>query len=1396
MLSFLKIVIFIYSLNLKELKYKRKDMKHITTYLDIEQFKKGTLIAIIMFTFGAFGFAQNNIAPQATISANGSNGGGCIGPCNSLNDLIINNCGVQEMYIRTSTPPSTTAGDDYIEWSFPSVHAFDSLIIHHGEHNNRSLTGATIQYWNGASWVTHGSFDSLPQQCVSRISIGKLETDRFRLTLLEMTGSGQASNPNFREIEIIEVATAANNAAVTRLDSPASFCGSSAQDIWVNIRNVGINTIDSLDVFWEIDGVAQGSKTIIGKLDTITGVNPSDTTIRLGNYSFSTLSEVKIYTSMPNGVVDTVNYNDTLITIVGPGLSGNYTVNPAQLASATNFTSLDSMTSILNTVGVCGPTQIIVSNGVYNSPLYLGDIPGASATNHILIDGIDSSQTIISHDGSKKFATLTFDGTKHTRVQNFTFEMTGSENSAVIFSGEASFDTLSNSSTWLDINLTADHWNIAFSSSPNAIESNVKANHILIQNNRIIGGKGGITSTAGMMDVSTLIQVYNNEIDSTYEYGLLMYFQDSLEVVGNSINMLSRGNPDASGIVSFFGNNAIYNENFIWAGNLGIHVYNFPFQTLTPVSRRFGVVNNMIYTKHNHALYLQYVDSLDLIHNSINAESKTASAVSIFAGAIGPVSGYDVRNNIFKSDRAEAFESTEPDSIFNKFDHNIFFNQSGDLMRIGNTAYADLAAYQLAIPNKNMASLEGDPQFFSNLDLHIAGLLPNEAGDTTVGIRIDIDGDVRPSMGATYVDIGADEYTPPTCPAPQTAISAVKQTSAIAYFTPKSLGNTMQYVLVSCGEDKYTGNLMTTTADSVLLTGLRAAKCYEFYIREECSRGDTSVWAGPYRFNTLIQEPLGVNCITGGADVVFEEEFDALAANGWIGDIGTGSSNGMWNVNSGGTTTSGTGPNAAHSGKNYIYVETSGKANSTVNIVSPLIDLTSVLDSAELSFWLHAFGNDIGTLEVGLSESVNGPFKNVFIWSGALQAQQADPYQQVGIRLDSLIGDSLYVEFSYHYGNTGEGDIAIDLMEVTACVNCPKPDSMYFSNLQLTSVELNWREKGAATQWEYSYGIVDSSSSQRLTDTTMVTTAQLNNLTKGTAYEFYVRSICGIGDSSAWAGPFYFRTPYSVPFFEDFETFGRTIRNPWPKGWSSTTTSNPKWESTSGTTTTSNTGPEVDHTVGTSSGTYVFLETSGGSNGDSADFVSPQIVVGSSQETLKLSFWYHFFGATVNGIDVIVDVDGVETIVDTIYNQRQMASSDPWEKDSVTLTAYQGKTITIKFRGKRGSSYTGDIAIDDVAIEDIGAIVGIDKQESSNGGLTFYPNPTTGSFTIATSGLENDNAMITIRDISGKVIVRENIINSSSAFKKHYSLEGQAKGLYLISIIDGEKRINKKLILQ
>lgn len=76
-----------------------------------------------------------------------------------------------------------------------------------------------------------------------------------------------------------------DDAAVLSVDSPTVFC-SGSQNIVATIGNYGINQIDSVDVNWEIDGVAQPTFQYIGLLDTINGVNPYTTQVTLGSYNF------------------------------------------------------------------------------------------------------------------------------------------------------------------------------------------------------------------------------------------------------------------------------------------------------------------------------------------------------------------------------------------------------------------------------------------------------------------------------------------------------------------------------------------------------------------------------------------------------------------------------------------------------------------------------------------------------------------------------------------------------------------------------------------------------------------------------------------------------------------------------------------------------------------------------------------------------------------------------------------------------------------------------------------------------------------------------------------------------------------------------------------------------
>ena len=123
----------------------------------MKRFRLSKLVSILVGAFfymtPQLGNAQANIAPLATITGDGTGGGGCrpVGAvpagCGSLNDLVLGTCGSQSMWISTATPPTTVAGGDYIQWDFPTARTFDTLVIHHAQDNSRFLTGATVQYW-------------------------------------------------------------------------------------------------------------------------------------------------------------------------------------------------------------------------------------------------------------------------------------------------------------------------------------------------------------------------------------------------------------------------------------------------------------------------------------------------------------------------------------------------------------------------------------------------------------------------------------------------------------------------------------------------------------------------------------------------------------------------------------------------------------------------------------------------------------------------------------------------------------------------------------------------------------------------------------------------------------------------------------------------------------------------------------------------------------------------------------------------------------------------------------------------------------------------------------------------------------------------------------------------
>jgi len=322
------------------------------------------------------------------------------------------------------------------------------------------------------------------------------------------------------------------------------------------------------------------------------------------------------------------------------------------------------------------------------------------------------------------------------------------------------------------------------------------------------------------------------------------------------------------------------------------------------------------------------------------------------------------------------------------------------------------------------------------------------------------------------------------------------------------------------------------------INGLSPSTAYDIYLATDCGAiNGVSDTVGPISITTPIQGPQGLNCTTGSPGVLFADDFETQG--GWTGNIGTSASN--WNYNTGGTGSSGTGPSGAHSGQTYIYTETSGTGSgASIEAISPRIDLSTSFNSAELSFWLHAFGTGIDTVRVQVGSSVNGPWSTVFTNVGQIQTANNDPWQNVGVNLDAYVGSAIHLRFEVIHGSGFTGDVGIDLVEVSSCQTCPFPSAMGLSFISSDSANVSW--SGSGLEYDVNWGPAGFTQGSPASnfDSTNVNSIGLGGLSGNTAYDVYIRNNCtdSANGTSGWIGPLTFVTlcnPLTAPYFNNFD---------------------------------------------------------------------------------------------------------------------------------------------------------------------------------------------------------------------------------------------------------------------
>ncbi len=511
-----------------------------------------------------------------------------------------------------------------------------------------------------------------------------------------------------------------------------------------------------------------------------------------------------------------------------------------------------------------------------------------------------------------------------------------------------------------------------------------------------------------------------------------------------------------------------------------------------------------------------------------------------------------------------------------------------------------------------------------------------------------------PGDGVTYLFT----YAAPSCPVSTNLMTAnLSSTSVDLLWTT---GGAFNWFIEwdTAGFTQGTGNLVTVSGtDSFHLTGLMANTDYEWYVMDSCGVGDLSNWVGPNAFFT------GYCASSGSNSTRYIDNFETTGGAVNISNLLSGySTNGF---------------------EDFSPMEVSTYSGST------LLNFTASVIGGTQGFnvWVD-WNNDLDFDDTGENLYHSG-YANSY--SGSFTIPSGLALGSYKMRIKSAYFSS---DPSACGASSGGGETEEYIFTIIATPPCSPPTIDSTSNITATSADLYWTT-GGSTNWDIEWGIAGfTQGSGTMISNTATNPNMLSGLNPATNYEFYVRDLCG-SDTSTWAGPFAFLTlcptNYAAPFCETFD--GGSV-----SCWGNeTVTDQFNWFLRTGSTPSFNTGPDAAH-GGTQ---YIYTETSGTSNGDTAILYSPAIDL-TALTTPTIDFYYHMYGVgmdTDGTFAVDVSNDGGTTWTNVFSEMGNHGNQ--WNNGYVEMASFAGDTVIFRFLGvvsTTGTTYQNDFALDDFCV--------------------------------------------------------------------------------------------------
>jgi hypothetical protein len=540
----------------------------------------------------------------------------------------------------------------------------------------------------------------------------------------------------------IEFSVPTNNAQPGELITPDAPLCSDDTTISITLVNSGLVALTTCSLNYSINGGTPVSIQWTGNL-----APQADTMAELeSSITFATGTDLKVWTSMPNGVVDSSANNDTVGVTLYNGLSGTFAI-PG------DYATFSDAAADLNLKGVCGHVVFNVATGTYSESVAFDDVDGTGEDATITFQSASGNWGDVLLAGTSS-PTVSFNGVDWITFKDM--KMTTTSGNVVQIPGQSD-------------HVTIDHcWMLGVHTTSNPSYSIVyqagTGNDLTMINSKFEKGSSWFYSNSGSTSSykENFVIEDNYMKDQAYGYGYL-YYIDGLEM---NRNQFRNDSAFASTYAYFpmgymnYVNNFNITSNYVGAtAGQGWYYGMYMINCIGRSNPRSQIANNCITTgneNYQNAYYTLYMSGsgvFDLYNNSFThaASTNTYTAYINSGGAVR------VKNNSFANYASNYALYVYGGFTVTESDHNNFYNPGGGLVYFGTSQYSSLQDYQNATGN-DLNSVNTDPNWEEFMNCVTCNDTMSNAGQVLATLTDDIEGNARSVQNP---DIGAVEFVSP-----------------------------------------------------------------------------------------------------------------------------------------------------------------------------------------------------------------------------------------------------------------------------------------------------------------------------------------------------------------------------------------------------------------------------------------------------------------------------------------------------------------------------------------------------------------------------------------------------------------------------------------------------------